>query len=177
MRTRFAAGLLLVVALGSLLSGSLAAQSKPIELGLDMGLAIDFGGGATNTYFDLPTGVLRAGLWMTDKVSIEPNLWVSISHAGGGTDTRFSVAPALLYHFKTDPTMMRPFVAVFPGLYHQSGGGGSQFFAGAGLGALFPMQERLALRAEALFTHYFSSDSFSDFNELGVRVGFSFFTH
>jgi hypothetical protein len=177
MRMRSAVGSLLVVALGSLWGGSLAAQSKPIELGLDMGLALDFGGGATNTYFDLPTGVLRAGLWMTDKVSIEPNLWVSISHAGGVTNSAFSVAPALLYHLKTDRTMMRPYVAVFPGIYHESGGFGSQFFAGAGLGALFPMQEQLALRAEALFSHYFSSDNFGSSNELGLRLGFSFFTH
>lgn len=177
MRIRSTVGSLLVVTLAILLGGTAFAQSKPVELGIDMGVTMDFGGGETDTYFDIPTGVLRAGLWMSDKVSIEPNLWVSVSHAGGGTDTRFSVAPALLYHLKTDRARMRPFVAVFPGIYHQSGGAGSQFFAGVGLGALFPMQEQLALRADAVFSHYFSSDNFGDFNELGLRIGFSFFTH
>jgi hypothetical protein len=174
MRSRHIAGLLIAV---SVLAPQLAAQSRPIELGVDMGVLVDFGGGETDTYFDLPTGVLRAGLWMNDKISIEPNLWVSVAHIGGETNTRFSVSPALLYHLKTDRTMMRPYVAVFPGIYHQSGGGGSQFFAGGGVGALFPMQERMAFRAEALFSHFFETESFSDFNELGLRLGISFFTN
>lgn len=174
MRSRHIAGLFIAV---SVFAPQLAAQSRPVELGVDMGALVDFGNGETDTFFDLPTGVLRVGLWMNDKISIEPNFWVSVAHVGGETNTRFSVAPALLYHFKTDRTMMRPYVAVFPGIYHQSGGGGSQFFVGGGLGALFPMQERLAFRAEATFSHFFETDTFSDLNEVGLRLGFSFFTN
>lgn len=174
MRSRHIAGLLVAVAV---FAPQLAAQSRPVELGVDMGALVDFGNGETSTFFDVPTGVLRVGFWMNDKISIEPNLWLSVAHVGGETNTRFSVAPALLYHFKTDRTMMRPYLAVFPGIYHQSGGAGSQFFAGGGLGALFPLQEQLAFRAEALFSHYFESDNFSDLNELGLRLGFSFFTN
>ncbi len=174
MRSRHIAGLLVAV---SLLAPPLAAQSRPIELGVDLGALVDFGGGETDIFFDVPTGVLRVGLWMNDRVSIEPNLWATIVHFDDETNTAFSFAPALVYHLKTDRSMMRPFVTVFPGIYHQSGGGGSQFFVGGGLGALFPMQERLAFRAEATFSHFFETDSFSDLNELGLRLGLSFFTN
>lgn len=156
-----------------------SAQSRPIELGTDLGVAFDFAGGQTMTTVSLPTAVLRVGFWMNDRISIEPNVNFTWVHVDGGSATTVNGALALLYHFNTDATRTRPYIAVFPGINHfDSGFGGvTQFFAGGGLGVLVPLQEQLAFRAEALYSHNFESDEAFGFDEVAARFGFSFFTH
>jgi hypothetical protein len=178
MRSRHIAGLL-VVAAALFPFSALTAQSRPIELGTDLGVAFDFAGGETMTTVSLPTAVLRVGFWMNDRISIEPNVNFTWVHIDGGSSTNVNGALALLYHFKTDVTRTRPYITVFPGINHFDSdfGDATQFFAGGGLGVLVPMQERLAFRAEALYSHNFESDDVGGFDEVAARFGFSFFTH
>jgi hypothetical protein len=176
MRTRHIAGLL-VAAVALLPLSRLAAQSKPIELGTDIGMSLDFGGG-TLTTVSIPTSSLRVGFWMNDRVSVEPNLGFTWLHFSGENITTLDAAVALLYHFNTDPSRARPYVTVFPGLTHLSAGASStQFFGGAGLGVLLPLQERLAARLEGQYSHTFSSDEVGSGNTVAARIGFSYFSH
>jgi hypothetical protein len=170
----------LLVALVALLPWNSAhAQSRPIELGTDLGVSFDFSGGETVTSVTVPTSVLRVGFWMNDRVSIEPNVSFSWVHFSDVSATNVNGALALLYHFNTDASRTRPYVAVFPGINHFDSGIGdaTQFYAGAGLGALFPLQERLAFRAEALYSHNFATDTFGSSDEAAARIGLSFFTN
>lgn len=154
------------------------AQGRPIELGTDLGVAFDFSGGSTTTTVTVPTMVLRAGFWMNDRISVEPNVNFTWVHVSGSSLTNFNAALALLYHFNADVARTRPYVAVFPGIAHLDVGGVSstQFFAGAGLGALVPLRERLAFRAEGLYSHSFSTSELSSSDEAALRLGLSFFT-
>jgi hypothetical protein len=176
MRSRHIAGLLVAVSL--FLPPQLAAQSRPIELGTYLGVSFDFGGGSTLTTVSVPTGTLRVGFWMNDRVSVEPNVGFNWLHISGESLTTIDAALALLYHFNADATRARPFVSVFPGLMHfNSDGSTTQFYAGAGLGVLLPMQERLAVRLEGRYYHTFASDEVGSGDTAGARIGFSFFTN
>ena len=177
MRSRHIAGLLVAVAVVFPLS-ALTAQSRPIELGTDLGVSFDFGGSSTLTTVSIPTSTLRVGFWMTDRVSIEPNVGFTWLHVSGESLTTIDAALALLYHFNADASRARPYITVFPGLTHfNSDGSTTQFYAGAGLGVLLPMQERLALRLEGRYTHLFSGDGGASSDGAAARVGFSFFTN
>ena len=170
----------LALALSSVVAVSQAgAQGRPIELGTAIGVSFDFGSGATLTTVSVPTSTLRVGFWMNDRISVEPNAGLTWLHASGESVTNFNAALALLYHFNADASRTRPYFTIFPGVNHIDAGGGSatQFFAGAGLGALFPLQERLAFRAEGLYTHSFSTSTLGSGDAAAARIGFSFFTH
>ncbi len=176
MRSRHILGLLVAIALLPL--SQLSAQSKPLELGTDMGVSFDFGGGSTLTTVSIPTSTLRVGLWMSDQVSIEPNVGLTWMHASGESLTTIDAALAFLYHFNADASRARPYVAVFPGLTHFNGDGSTtQFYAGAGLGVLLPMQERFAVRLEGQYRHRFSNDELGSSDGAAARIGFSYFTH
>ena len=105
MRSRHIAGLF-IAALS--LAPQLAAQSRPIELGTDLGVSFDFGGGSTLTTVSIPTSTLRVGFWMSDRVSVEPNAGLTWLHLSGESLTTIDAALALLYHFNADASRPRP---------------------------------------------------------------------
>jgi hypothetical protein len=65
-----------------------------------------------------------------------------------------------------------------PAINHLNFGGATatQFSAGGGFGVLFPVQEQLAFRAEALYSHGFETNTVSGTDEVAARIGLSFFT-
>ena len=162
-----------------------AAQSRPVELGIDAGATIGLGDNSV-TIVDIPAQAFRAGFYMDDRISLEPKLGLTTISGQGDTFTSYIAELGLLYHFyrslmRTD--VMYPdgsplsafYVRPFVGLIGASGGDNSTTNGrvGAGLGMKVPLVSRLASRFEANFAHIFGD--FSS-NQIGLLAGLSFFT-
>ena len=180
--------LCLGAAVAMLLPRAVAGQDRPVELGLDMGLALsltnEFNGfeQPNVTQLAVPNPVLRVGIFASDMVSIEPSLQFQLLKFEG-SDAFYSLSPSLgvLIHFSPDRTRSQVYARPFAGADLVDPGSGdsqSQFHAGAGIGVKLPVGDKLAARLEAAFAHLFKSedDGIPGANQIGVLIGFSFFT-
>jgi hypothetical protein len=169
------AGLAMVLSL-SLLAAPLAAQSKGLELGADVGAGLTFGGGSTFFTVTTPTSV-RVGVPMGDRMSIEPRFLISLITGEGETVTSFDLTPAFLLAFRD--ARSGPYVALLPQVSYVSAfdESATQFSAGAGIGIRIQQTDRFGFRVEGQFIHGFENDDFSDSNEVNALLGFTFFTH
>jgi hypothetical protein len=169
--TAVAAALALVSSIAS------AQDPRPLELGIDAGIA--FGLEDPNvTVVAIPLQSFRIGFVMTDQVSIEPMFSLNSIRVEGDNFTTYSAALGLLYHFgifRSGP-YVRPFFGV-TGFSGDDIEGVSQLFLGAGLGLKIPViDNRLAWRLEANFAHVFDDDEVEGGSQIGLRAGLSFFT-
>lgn len=71
---------------------------------------------------------------------------------------------------------IRPFAAL-SGASVSDEGSTNQPQLGVGLGYKLPLANRLASRFEVNYTHGFETDDLYSSNAIGLRIGFSFFTH
>ena len=168
-------------------STSASAQGRPIVVGVD--------GGFFYSVFDdiegfikindswtveLLSPLLRVDLFVTDNISIEPVLGLSITDPGGPADkeTDLLAAADLLYWFKNEADAMRIYLA----------GGGlfvlriedetyTQFGAEGAIGAELPIGRPLTVRLEALVTRFFESQPLLGRTVIGATIGVSLWIH
>ena|ERR1043166_8739757 len=156
----------------------LAAQSRPIELGIDGGLSYKTNS-PTVLQLGLPVQSFRVGFAAGPNISIEPNVVVNYVKVEA-EDGVFHFAPELgvLIHFSTETNRSRGYFRPFVGATFLSGGGSSanQFNLGGGVGVKVPVKgSRLATRFEGGIRHGFEGD-FPSATSIYALFGFSFFT-
>jgi hypothetical protein len=162
------------------LSTSLLGQSRPVELGLDLGIEFDITDdpGPNRTVIALPAQRLRVGLFASQQFSIEPSVSFSLVDVSDVSLIEGSLNLLLAYHFTADRER--------PRVYLQAGGGlnlidfedesDAQFRVGGGLGVKIPAGDRFAVRLEADYFRSFESDLRYGTNTILGLIGFSFFT-
>jgi hypothetical protein len=169
-------------------AGALEAQSakrpaqnnapRPVELGVDMDIGFGLDDPSTTT-ISLPNSVLRAGFFINERVSIEPQFsFQHISVSGGGSSTGLGLQVGALYHFSPDRARNQWYLRPMVGLAHASFGGGSatQAALGVGFGVKLPIMDRVATRLEGKLGHAFETSSAPGATSLGLVAGLSFFT-
>ena len=93
-----------------LASGSLRAQDRPIELGIDAGITIGIGD-SRGSDIAIPAQTFRVGFPISPRTSLEPKLGLVI-HTDGDTRTDYRAELGLLYHLGTNR---------YPGAYQRAG--------------------------------------------------------
>jgi hypothetical protein len=151
-------------------------DSRPIEFGIDGGLAFGLDNPKV-TALVIPTPVFRVGFLMTGKVALEPRLQLASVHSGGQTATAYGIEIGVLYSPNGDRVgnglYGRPFIGI-SGASISGGGSNSNGHAGAGIGLKLPFADRrMATRLEANYSHEFGTPSS---NTIGLLFGLSWFT-
>jgi hypothetical protein len=157
----------------------LAAQRRPVELGVDGGLGLNFNG-RTLTTFSVPIQSLRVGFMVSNNVSIEPSTAINILKLEGSEAiATISLSLSGLFHFTPDRSTAQAYFRPQAGLNFITGGGesASQFGAGGGFGVKMPVADQIAIRLDGSFVHSFENDDFAASNGIAATVGFSVFTH
>lgn len=175
MKIRIALAIAAVMGIAGTASAQGSAQKpQAAELGVDANLTIGLGDNSF-TNFNIPSGSIRAGFPMNNRVSIEPRGRLSVSSGGGDTFTSYVVGVGALYHFNT-ATNMRDGVYVRPSV-GVSGFSGDEsdanFFAGIGLGMKRPILAQLGSRFEGGYVRNFGNGGS---NGLELSAGLSWFT-
>jgi len=169
----------LAMLIGSLcLTAPALAQGRPVELGLDAGVSFSLSD-PTVTTVNVPVQDLRAGFFVSDRVSVEPRVALSyVKVENSDALTTATAALGALVHFSGDRNRSQPYFRPFGGLTFVDVGGGSetQFNLGGGIGVKLPVAERMAARLEADYAHAFETDRFASSDAVALTVGFSFFT-
>ena len=152
------------------------SDSRPIEFGIDGGLAFGLDNPKV-TALAIPVPVFRVGFLITEKVALEPRLQLASVHAGGQTATGYGIELGVLYSPNGDRVgnglYARPFIGI-SGASISGGGSNSNGHAGAGIGLKIPFADRrMATRWEADYSHEFGTPSS---NTIGLLFGLSWFT-
>lgn len=174
------AALLLVLSAGQAL-----AQSGVTEIGFDMAFSYEteselFGislpvGGQFETLTG-PQGGVRAGFFLSDAVAIEPATSFSLLSGNDDSATAWAFATKLQYHFSTDPTQPRMYVAVggtFTLFDFSSLDSVTQFGLAGDIGVKLPINEHAGARLAASYTRGFSNDDLDSRNILAALIGIS----
>lgn len=154
-----------------------AAQAQ-VELGVDLGASFRVNS-PTVTMLSVPTGTLRAGFTVGERVSVEPQVnlqYVKVENSDGVT--ALDGILGVLYHFSTDQTRSRVYVRPFGGVtwLHASGSSVSQWRLGGGVGVMLPAPGNMSWRIEGNFAHGFSNNNFDKTDVIGLTFGVSFTT-
>ena len=162
-----------------------AEAQRPIELGVDGTIARVTSDGGDFTTIAVPLGRVRAGFYLSDLVSLEPSLGFNWVDTDVGSATSLTLGAGLLYHFKADPAVVRPFIEGNVQMAYQKvsfdadpdlDASDTQFAVGGGVGVKVPMVSRMDLRLEAFVQHAFESDAALSSTTFGALFGFSFYT-
>ncbi len=177
MRTRIAISLLAMVLTSASVQAQRTTEATPtaLELGVDATATIGLGG-ESFTQINIPSGSLRLGFPINERISIEPRGQLAISHASGSTVTVYAVEVGALYHLD-DRANMRSGLYLRPAIGVQGfSGDGSQnnVFAGFGVGLKKPLVGQLGSRYEVAYYRNFNNGGS---NELRLFAGLSWFTH
>jgi hypothetical protein len=150
------------------------------ELGMDAGLQFELSvpaGGTKTTSLSIPVPIIRAGVWATDVLSIEPFLGLQRVSGGGASVTGYTFGVGGLYHFSPVRTQsqvyVRPFLFLQGASFSGGGASGSNSDVGVGVGAGMKWPKlggRLALRGEGNLATVNSTTS------LNLLFGLSYFT-
>lgn len=170
----------LAFAIASFAGSQVAAQSRPVEIGLDAGFSTQLKDPKFSR-IGIPLQRLRIGFFASDQVEVEPAVALNwLKPSGDDALTTLTGSLGVLVHFNAEAAKARPYVRPFAGLTYASFGGDSEsrFNAGAGLGVKLPIGtvERLAMRIEGGFTHSFKKDLLPASDEIHLTFGFSFLT-
>jgi hypothetical protein len=150
------------------------------ELGMDAGLQFDLSvpaGSTKATTLSIPVPSVRAGVWASDVLSIEPFLGLQRTSGGGASVTGYNIGVGGLYHFSPERNQsqvyVRPFLFLQGASFKNGGVSNSNSDVGVGVGAGMKWPKlggRLALRGEGNIATVNSTTS------LNLLFGFSFFT-
>ncbi len=161
-----------------------AEAQRPIELGVDGTLARVTSDGGDFTTIAVPLGRVRAGFYLSDVLALEPSLGFNWVDTDGSSATSLNLGAGLLYHFKADPAVVRPFIEGNVQLAYEKVSvdaldideSDTQFAVGGGVGVKVPLVSRMDLRLEAFVQHAFESDEVLSSTTFGALFGFSFYT-
>lgn len=152
-----------------------AAQSRPIELGLDAGFDYKLNSPHLTT-IGLPIQDLRVGFGVSDQISLEPRVSFNyLKPENVDAVWTLSLGAGLLFHLNEirQGVYLRPF-----GSWNHIDAGGasaSQFAAGGGVG-IKTGTGRVIGRFEVAYAHAFENNDFSKSDNLTLLLGFSVFT-
>lgn len=154
------------------------------EFGVDVAM-LDFGlDNPSTTSFGFGSGTARAGKFISDVLSIEPQLNLGYFSTSGFSSNFLGILVGVLYHLQTDRTMpqwyARPF-AMFNRSSATSGGtttSTNRVGLGAGFGMKRPSKKnnRFTWRAEVYYQNLFKSGATPASSDLIVSGGVSVFT-
>jgi hypothetical protein len=170
-----------LLVLGALVGSAVAtgAQQRqfPAELGIDAGVSVGFDTPRA-TVVSIPVPAVRLGIFLNDRVSVEPKVGFQSIHDDTGTNTLYSGEMGLLYHFEKNPVGRGMYARPFVGFVGSNLGGSSdtQTFYGAGLGLKTPFANRFASRLEVNYSHMTAPTGGSAANSLGILFGLSVFS-
>ena len=155
---------------------STAASQAPsaLELGVDANMTIGLGDNSY-TNFNLPSGAVRVGFPMSNRVSIEPRGRLSVTSGDGDTFTTYNLAVGALYHLNA-AARMREGIYLRPALGVSGYSGDdsdSNLFGSIGVGLKRPILAQLGSRFEAGFVRNFGNGGS---NGLELSAGLSWFT-
>jgi hypothetical protein len=152
---------------------SSATEKSLWEIGVDAALSLGLDSPRRNTV-SIPVGSIRAGVFTSDVLEIEPFFSLNNFSGQGITSvTTYQFGVGGLYHFSPDRTKSQIYVRPFLSLVGASGGGTSNSDVGIGIGAgmkLPKLNARAAWRGEVNFMTVNNASS------LNFLVGGSFFT-
>jgi hypothetical protein len=153
----------------------LAAQNRPIELGVDAGITYRSNSPHVTT-IGIPIQDLRIGIGVSDKISIEPRASFNyLKVQNTKASSQIEVGAGLLYHLNTlkSGIYIRPFAS-----YNHIDAGGataSQFTAGGGIGYKAGTGGVVG-RFEAGYAHAFETNTLAKSDNIIVLLGLSVFT-
>lgn len=161
-----------------------AEAQRPVELGVDGTIARVTSDGGDFTTIAVPLGRVRAAFYLSDLLALEPSLGFNWVDTDASSATSLTLGAGLLYHFKADPTVVRPFIEGNVQLAYEKFSvdaldideSDTQFALGGGLGVKIPMVSRMDLRLEAFVQHALESDEIPSSTTFGALFGFSFYT-
>lgn len=170
-----------LVATGAVLAmvvSPLHAQGRRIELGVDAALTVVRVEGINQTTINVPAQSLRAGFFLSDRISLEPTIAVNFRKVENTSVTFYGGGVGLLYHLSTDrdrpQVFLRPMIG-YSGLRFVGGSSGVSI-AGFGAGVKVPTGDRLAIRLGAEYMRRFEGGDVGALNGFAATVGLSFFT-
>lgn len=161
-----------------------AEAQRPIELGVDGTIARVTSDGGDFTTIAVPLGRVRAAFYLSDVLALEPSLGFNWVDTDVGSATSLDLGAGLLYHFKADPAVVRPFVEGNVRMAYEKlsiddldvDESDTQFAVGGGVGVKVPLVSRLDLRLEGFVQYAFESDELLSSTTFGALFGFSFYT-
>lgn len=168
-----------MVALGMVLAVVAApgvAAQKPIELGLDAGIAIQLEDPGFVTV-GVPIQAFRIGFFTSDAVSIEPRFsWTYLKPEGQDGTHLLDGELGVPVHLSPPSAESRVYLRPFGGIsLISSGGSASQAHLGAGIGLKIPAGvEHLKFRLEAGYRHGFENDDYPTASTIYFQIGLSF---
>lgn len=153
-----------------------AVAASEVELGMDGG--VSFTDTNVDFFVDVPVQQFRVGVFVNNRLSIEPAFSFEFVDAGNQSVTSLDLHGSVLFHFPSDRTKTHGFIGGGPGMTYINVD--SDFFGGEDTawgftvqgGIKVPVRKALALRFGGSYERSFESDV-----DIGsVRGGVSFFT-
>ena len=159
----------------ALAPAAMQGQTRPIELGLDAGLAVTLDDPRVTT-LGIPAQQFRVGFFRSPTLSIEPTLAINyINVEGFGDVSTIALGVGALLFTSPDRSRSRVYFRPFGGFTKVSDGGDTSPNLGVGVGYTAPFADRrLATRLEAALNHTFNDGN--NVTALGLSFGLSFFT-
>ena len=147
------------------------------ELGTDVGFSLGIDE-PRSFVISIPTGVLRAGYYITPVLSLEPQLtFFSVGQENQTGFSAWSLQLGGLYHLSTDRRQNQIFIHPGIGFTGGSGGGSGPITLSAGVGMKRPMVAgRLAMRGEVNLNHTLEDGGTPASTGLGFILGWSVYT-
>lgn len=154
-----------------------AAVEGSWELGMDMDVGIGFSD-PMSFFIDIPAGVVRAGYYVSDVLSLEPALaFNSVAQKSATGFSRWMLQFGALYHLSPARTRSQLFVHPAIGFSGGSGGARTLTHLSGGVGMKRPMLGgRLASRMELGLNHRVKSGPIDSETSLIGFLGWSFYT-
>lgn len=169
-----------------LTAGTAFGQSRPIEFGIDAGLTYsmlqDMDGVEFDDElsFDVPFSTFRVGFFVSDNISIEPQVQFNFFDPGGDSDSQMQLGllAAVLYHFQPDMTQTQFFVRAGGAFLMYDYGGDvddTLFGFGGGLGVKVPVADNFMFRAGGDVVYMLEGDITPGMINIIGSLGLSFF--
>ena len=127
-------------------------------------------------YVNMPVASIRVGMYLDDRMSLEPGLGWSLINIDGETLSELDFDLSLLYSL-ADPSKTAPYIRVGGGvvLVNSDLPASTQFSAGVALGVRIPAGDRFAVRLQGGVDKNFEGDFIAS-TDVGAKIGLSFFT-
>jgi hypothetical protein len=170
------AGIALVLSAGAANAQRARRNNGAVELGVDAGIMFGLDD-PTSTVVSIPVQDFRVGLFVGDRLELEPRLSLNSIHSQGESLTTYTAELGVLFLPSGDRVgnglYLRPFVGT-AGASLSGAGSDNSGYGGVGLGIKIPFADRrLATRLEANYTRGFSNGGS---NAIDLLFGLSFFT-